>query len=150
MEKHERKVAIIGGGIAGLCTAVYAAKCGYKPEVFEMHECLGGLATSWRRGDYTFETCLHWLLGSRPGSPIYDKWKEVFDIDRLTFVHHEEFARIEDATGDVLRIYSDIGLLEAELLSRAPKDASAIHHFTETIRRLVSFELPDSSEGWMK
>jgi hypothetical protein len=38
-----------------------------------MHDTPGGLATSWRRGDYTFETCLHWLLGSHPKAPMYSR-----------------------------------------------------------------------------
>jgi phytoene dehydrogenase-like protein len=64
------KIATIGAGIAGLCAAVYARRRGYEVEVLEQHNTAGGLATSWRRGDYTFETCLHWLLGSRPEAPL--------------------------------------------------------------------------------
>ena len=46
-----KKVVVIGGGIAGLCAAVYARKCNYKVEVLEMGYAAGGLATGWRRGD---------------------------------------------------------------------------------------------------
>ena len=77
--KHDAgKVIIIGGGIAGLCAAVYAQRCGYQAEVLEMHDSAGGLATSWRRGEYTFETCLHWLFGSNPDGEMYSQWLEVF------------------------------------------------------------------------
>lgn len=150
MKRDASKVAVIGGGIAGVCAAVYAARCGYRPEVFEMHESAGGLATSWCRGEYTFETCLHWLLGSRPGTAVHSKWMEIFDIDSLKFVHHEEFVRIEDDDGDHLAVYSDINRLEAELLERSPTDKRAIHDFAETVRRLGRFELPDPSESWLK
>jgi len=75
-----RKVAIIGGGIAGLCAAVYAAQSGYQVEVLEQHSVPGGLATSWSRGEYTFETCLHWLVGSNPKGTLHEQWREVFDI----------------------------------------------------------------------
>ena len=100
MVPASRKTVIIGGGIAGLCAAVYARKCGYDVEVLEQHDNAGGLATSWRRGNYTFETCLHWLLGANPERGMYALWREVFDIDRLTFVHPEVFARIETEHGD--------------------------------------------------
>jgi phytoene dehydrogenase-like protein len=38
MIKNDKKIVIIGGGIAGLCTAVYALRCGYAVEVLEMHD----------------------------------------------------------------------------------------------------------------
>jgi phytoene dehydrogenase-like protein len=60
-------VAVVGGGIAGLCAAVYARKCGYQVELFEKNPVAGGLATNWKKGEYTFENCLHWLVGSSPG-----------------------------------------------------------------------------------
>src|ERR1700757_1785757 len=84
-------VLIIGGGIAGVCAGVYAAKAGFDVEIIEMGNSLGGLATSWKRGDYTFETCLHWLYGSNPDREMYSRWLEVFDIDQLTFVYSDEF-----------------------------------------------------------
>ena len=95
------KIVVIGAGIAGLCTAVYAQSCGYQIEIVEQHNTAGGLATSWRRGDYTFETCLHWLVGSNPHGTMHAHWQEVFDIDKLTFVYPEEFVRLEDEKGRV-------------------------------------------------
>src|SRR5271157_5659997 len=104
MRQNGRKIVIIGGGIAGLSAAVYALKCGYEVEVLEMHDMAGGLAMSWRRGSYTFETCLHWLIGSKLGGDFHAQWQEVFDIDKLTFINPEEFVRIETGSGDNLTI----------------------------------------------
>lgn len=142
------KIVIIGAGIAGLCTAVLARRRGYDVEVVEQHETAGGLATSWRRGDYTFETCLHWLAGTNPNSTLYPLWREVFDIDRLTCVYPAEFARVEDEHGGHLSIYADADRLEAELLARAPRDAEEIRQLTAAIRSLAHFPLPDPSEAW--
>jgi phytoene dehydrogenase-like protein len=149
MKPDNRKIVIVGGGIAGLCTAVYAQKCGYQVEVLEMHEAPGGLATSWQRGGYTFETCLHWLLGSNPAGDIYRQWKEVFDIEKLRFVHHEEFVRIENDKGDSLRIYSNLDQLESEMLKRAPQERKEIHRFISSVRHLCTFKLPDPAKSWM-
>jgi phytoene dehydrogenase-like protein len=147
--KHDtRTIVIIGGGIAGLCAAVYAQKCGYQVEVFEMHDAAGGLATSWRRGGYTFETCLHWLLGSNPNGEWYSRWLEVFDIDKLKFIYPEEYVRLESEHGECLRIYSNIDRLETEMLKRAPQDADQIRHFASAIRSFCKFKLPDPAEGW--
>ena len=107
MHANGRKIVIIGGGIAGLCAAVYGLKCGYEVEVLEAHDMAGGLAMSWQRGAYRFETCLHWLLGSKPGGEMHAQWQEIFDVDRLTFVDGEEFVRMETEDGDSLSIFLD-------------------------------------------
>ena len=148
MSKTPRKIVVIGAGIAGLCTAVYARKCGYEVEVVEQHDAVGGLATSWHRGDYTFETCLHWLVGSNPDRAMHAQWQEVFDVDKLTFVYPEEFVRLETEHGDTLRMYSNIDRLEAELLQEAPQDAAEIRHFAAALRRFAKFPMPDPTEPW--
>jgi phytoene dehydrogenase-like protein len=147
MKQNGRKIVIIGGGIAGLSTAVYALKCGYDVEVLEMHEMSGGLAMSWHRGPYTFETCLHWLVGSHPHGELRSQWEEIFEIDMLTFLDPEEFVRIETHTGDHLTIYTDVDRLESELLRRAPADAAAIRDFTHSVRALGNFRMLDPSGG---
>lgn len=153
MNPYRRKIVIIGGGIAGLCTAVYALKCGYEVEVLEMHDMAGGLAMSWDRGRYTFETCLHWLVGSRPGGDLHSYWREVFDIDKLTFVDPEEFVRMEAENGDGVTFYTNVDRLEAELLRHAPQDAAAIRDFAHAVRSLGKFKLLDPSgsfgDNWL-
>lgn len=147
MTHKRRKIIIIGGGIAGLCTAVYALKCGYQVEVLEMHDTAGGLATSWRRGAYTFETCLHWFVGSKPGGEMHDLWQEVFDIEKLRFVDSEEFVEIETESGDRLHVYTDVDRLEAELLHRDPQGAASIRELAHSIRTLGKFRMLDPAGG---
>ena len=148
MTQGARKIVIIGAGIAGLCAAVYARRCGYQVEVLERHDTAGGLATSWRRADYTFETCLHWLLGSNPDSAMYSRWREVFDIGKLTFVNPEEFVRLKNEHGECLSIYTDLDRLELELLEKARQDAPEISRFVSAACRLAGLELSDPTEAW--
>jgi phytoene dehydrogenase-like protein len=119
MTQRSRNIVIIGGGIAGLCAAVYAAEAGYNVDVLEQHSVPGGLATSWSRGEYTFETCLHWLVGSNPKGSLHAQWQEVFDIDKLKFIQAEEYLRLENEQGESLSIYADVDRLEAELVKVA-------------------------------
>ena len=146
MVDGSRRLLVIGGGIAGLCAAVYARRCGYDVELLEQHDAPGGLATSWRRGPYTFETCLHWLLGSSPASSMYRRWRELFDIDRLRFIYPEEFLRVEASDGQALSIYTNVERMQDALLRRSPQDAEAIRDFASSVREFAHLPLPDPSE----
>lgn len=153
MKNRSRKIVIIGGGIAGLSTALYALKCGYEVEVLEMHDIAGGLAMSWRREPYTFETCLHWLVGSKPGGDFHAYWQEVCDVDKLTFVNLDEFVCIQNERGEALHVWTNMDRLEEELLRRAPQDRAAILDLIRAIRTLGRFRLIDPSgsfgENWL-
>jgi phytoene dehydrogenase-like protein len=140
------KIVVIGGGIAGLCAGVYAQRCGYEVDLVEMHERPGGLATSWGRNGYTFETCLHWLLGSDPEQRMHAHWREVFDIDRLRFVQPVEYVRFETESGDRLVVYSDPDRLEAELLRVSPEDAHESRRFVAAVREFRDVEIPEPPE----
>lgn len=150
MTREPQRIAIVGGGIAGLCAAVYARKCGFEVDLLEQHEAPGGLATRWQRGDYVFETCLHWLLGSNPDGLLHDMWREVCDIDSLNFIYHDEFVRLETEHGEVLRVFADVDRLEAEFLRVAPEDAEAIRQLTAAIRHLTDMPFPDPSANWVE
>ncbi|HXJ17165.1 MAG TPA: NAD(P)/FAD-dependent oxidoreductase [Candidatus Polarisedimenticolia bacterium] len=150
MAQNNRKIVVIGAGIAGLCAAVYARKCGYEVELVEQHESAGGLATSWRRGDYTFETCLHWLLGSGPKGMLHAQWQEVFDIGKLKFVDPEVYVRLETEHGESLSIYSNVDRMEAELLKVAPQDDVEIRRFASAVRRVSKFKMLAPDESWAR
>ncbi|MBY0563229.1 MAG: NAD(P)/FAD-dependent oxidoreductase [Hyphomonadaceae bacterium] len=143
-----RKVVIVGGGIAGLCAGVYAQRCGYQAQILEQHSIPGGLATSWTRGDYTFETCLHWFLGSSPEGVLGVQWREVFDVDKLAFIQAEEYQRIETEDGRSLIIYADVDRMEAEFLRVAPEDAEDIKAFAGAIRQLADFPMDAMNAAW--
>jgi len=148
MSSGQGKVVIVGGGIAGLCAGVFALRCGYEVELVEMHERPGGLATSWRRNGYVFETCLHWLLGSNPQRRMHAHWREVFDIDRLHFVHPAEYVRIETDTGERLVVHSDPDRLEDELLRLSPGDAHESRRFVAAVREFRDIEIPEPPVGF--
>lgn len=148
MRAEKRRVVIIGGGIAGLSTAVLALQCGYDAMVLEQADVAGGLAMSWQRGPYTFEGCLHWFVGSKPGGELNGLWRDLLDLDRLSWINHDELVRIEAENGDTLHVWTNADRLEAELLRRAPHDEKAIRDLTHTIRALSRFRALDPSGGF--
>ena len=96
MKQKAKKILIIGAGISGLSAGCYARMNGYDAEIYEMHNIPGGLCTSWKRGGYTFDGCVHWLMGSGKGSPFNRFWNELGVLEGTRFIDHEEFFRFED------------------------------------------------------
>jgi phytoene dehydrogenase-like protein len=139
---ENKKVLIIGGGIAGLCTGVYLRRLGFDTEILEMHTISGGLATAWRRCGFTFENCVHWLVGSKDGGQLNATWKEVFDIGRLQFFDDPVFEVLEHRA-DRITIYRDIDRLESELLTKAPQDAGSIKEFIGLVRKVAALRMPE-------
>ena len=45
--KEQKKVAVVGAGIAGMSAAVVLAERGFEVDIFERHGFLGGKAGSW-------------------------------------------------------------------------------------------------------
>lgn len=128
-----KKIAIIGAGVTGLCAGCYLQMNGYDTEIFELHNLPGGLCTSWKRGGYTFDGCIHWLCHTSPRGSLYGMWNELIDMSALDVVDFDYFARIERAGGESVTIYTDADRLEEELLSVAPRDKKAIRELKRGI-----------------
>ena len=71
-----KKVIVIGAGISGLTSSVYARRSGFEVLVLEKAGNPGGVSTSWCRKGYTFEGGVHWLIGAREDLPLHSVWIE--------------------------------------------------------------------------
>jgi phytoene dehydrogenase-like protein len=124
----EKKIIIVGAGIAGLSTGCYAQMNGYKTSIFEMHDIPGGLCTAWTRKGYTFDISMHMLMGSKSG-PFHTMWQELGAIQGRQFAYRNEYSRIE-SRGKTLVISKDRQQLEQQMLAISPQDAKLIKEFT--------------------
>src|SRR5512133_2471382 len=109
---NNKSIIIIGAGFAGLSAGIYAQLNGYKTTIYEMHDKPGGLCTSWKRKGYTFDGCIHWLVGSSPSSGMHDRWEETGIARNLSITDHNEYMRLEDNNGRILIFHTDIDRLE--------------------------------------
>lgn len=136
------KVDIIGGGIAGLALGIHLQKNHIDTTIYESHTVAGGLCTGWKRGSYTFNGCLHWLLGTQPGISFYTFWKEIIDIDKVPIHYFDEKVEIElpieNRQGDkIFHFYNDIDRFEAYLKELAPEDHTEISKWADRVRFLM-------------
>jgi phytoene dehydrogenase-like protein len=133
--KHKREtMIIIGAGLGGLSTGCYAQMNGYKTRIFEMHELPGGCCTAWDRGDFTFDWCVSWLLGSGPGSEMHQIWLELGALQGKQIRHSEVFNIVHASDGRTVHFYSNPDRLEAHLLELSPGDAQPIRQFCRELR----------------
>lgn len=137
-----KKMIVIGGGIAGLSAGCYAQMNGYESSIFEMHNLPGGLCTAWKRGDYKIDGCIHWLCGSAGDGLMNRMWNELGVLDGKKIVNHEIFTQIETGTNadkKTFIVYSDADKLNAHMKSIGPEDSAEIDIFTDLIKKFTTF-----------
>jgi len=136
------KVVIIGAGIAGLTCGVYAQLNGFDTHIYEMHSIPGGECTGWDRGDYHFDGCIHWLMGSKPGTSLHDLWRTTGALnDDVKIVNHDVFARHEEGARYV-NLYTNADKLEKHLLEISPQDKKEIKRLCKALRSMGDFGMP--------
>lgn len=122
----DNSIIIIGAGFAGFAAGIYAQLNGYNTQIFEMHNLPGGLCTSWERKGFTFDGCIHWLVGSSARSGLHDMWEETGIAKDREFIDMDEYIRLEDSAGGTLIFYTNIDRLEKHLLDFSPRDEKMI------------------------
>ncbi|MDT3396171.1 NAD(P)/FAD-dependent oxidoreductase [Streptomyces sp. B1866] len=125
---------IIGGGLGGLSTGVYAQLNGYHTRIFEMHEIPGGCCTAWDKGDFTFDCCVSWLLGNGPGNEMHQIWLELGALQGKQMRHFDVFNIVRGRDGRAVYFYSDPDRLQAHLTELSPADARLIRDFCKGLR----------------
>ncbi|MFF7095404.1 phytoene desaturase family protein [Streptomyces rubradiris] len=129
---------VIGAGLGGLSTGCYAQMNGYRTTILEMHEIPGGCCTAWDRGDFTFDCCVSWLLGSGPGNEMHSIWLELGALQGKQVRHFDIFNTVRGRDGRSVHFYSDPDRLEAHLLDLSPPDARLIRAFCADLRAFRS------------
>ena len=140
-----KRVLVVGAGIAGLSSASYLQRNGFQTEIFESHDKPGGLCTAWQRKGYTFDGCIHWLMGSGPGSNMHHIWKEL-GAAGLPFVEWDEYMVARLPGGDSFTVHSDPDRLEAEILRLGPDDGRFARLFSSKVRAVMRADVPPAWE----
>jgi phytoene dehydrogenase-like protein len=146
---NEPEILIIGAGVAGLSAGCYAQANGYSSLILEMHSQPGGLCTAWQRKDYTFDYCIHWLVGSGKAHGFRKIWDFLGMIDDSIIIDPEIFQTWRCSDGTEVHWYTDAGRLQAHLegLANNTGDRQAVAELSRWIRKMGTFILmePDFS-----
>lgn len=136
-----KTMIIVGAGIAGLSTGCYAQMNGFDSYILEMHSLPGGVCTSWNRGEYIFDHCLHWVLGSSQGNSAYHLFEELGVAGTSEFHNTAVFRRVE-ACGRTLTAYTNLDQFEQELYRVFPDEKAAISRLIGDSRFYTKFNPP--------
>ncbi len=138
---EDKKILIIGAGIAGLATGCFAQMNGYQSEIFELHDLPGGLCTAWERKGYWFDGCIHYLFGSGPGQPFNQVWQELGALVDRPIINHDTFMEVIGADGRTLTLYADPDRLQDHLTELSPRDADLIEDLCDGVRLFMNFDM---------
>lgn len=135
-----KSMIIIGAGMGGLASGIYGQINGYQTQIFEMHSLPGGQCTSWQRAGYTFDACIHHLLGCSPEARLNELWRELGAMP-CEMVYTSECAGAVSPEGKLFRDYYDLEMLEHHLKDLSPADARVIDEYIAGIRYYAPTDL---------
>jgi len=104
METINKRILVMGGGIAGMTAALEASKAGYEATIVEKEDVLGGKANGWRKQfptSYPYqemeENSISQLISAVESNP------------KITVKTSTEVARISGAPGDFVATFKAAG-----------------------------------------
>lgn len=139
------KVIIIGAGVSGLSTGCYLQMKGFDTTIFEMHNISGGVCTSWKRGNYLFDHCLHWVMGINKNHAMQPYYEELEITKNLKF-HQSERLRKLIYDNKIFTVYADLNKFKNELIGFFPGDKKVINRFFSLIKFFTKFHPPMNTD----
>ncbi len=134
--KKEFPIVVIGSGLGGLVSAAYLAKFGFDVTVLEQHSIPGGYATSFDRGDFSFDVSLEATVAEHamPQMILSDLglW------DKLKVAYTPELRRIITPTFDVTLPAKNPEGVKKELSKTFPHEKQGIHAFYSQMEQVIA------------
>lgn len=145
---EQKKIVVIGGGLAGLTAAIYGAKSGFSVELYEKNAIVGGECTGWDRQGYHIDNCIHWMLGTNPKTNpgLYKIWKEVGALGSVEIIQPDRMYTSE-LNGQSITLWQDIDRTEREMIALSPADAAEIKSLLKSTRLMRQLGIPCQKPG---
>lgn len=139
---REQRVAVLGGGVAGLSAAWKLAEEGIGVDLYEAAPVLGGMASSWERNGYIWDFGPHRF--HTKNAAIIGLVRDLIGDDLLT--------RYRKTRVYFLDRFFDYPLNAGNLLTNLPKSLAVMSMFdfvTMKIRQSFRPAVDDSFESWV-
>ena len=144
---------IIGSGLGGLSCGSYLAINGRKVLVLEKHSIPGGYASSFKRGDFTFDVGLHMINGVAEG----ERWYKLFEwcgiADRIEFQKLNYFGRVVFPEHDFRIPCSGLEDIVSTLETHFPHEATGIRSLFAEMGKIYDDQISFSASEkplWLK
>ncbi|MHA1636792.1 MAG: phytoene desaturase family protein [Candidatus Thorarchaeota archaeon] len=137
----KKSVIVIGAGLGGLSTGVYAQLNGYSTRIFELNRGPGGVAVCWKRKDYWIDGGIHFLSGCKPGLDFNKILKELGAQD-VPMVDFHTYARfVDEDSNRAVDITGDLQKFESEFSALFPDDLDIINDIVSAAKSLSKKDL---------
>ena len=138
----EKTAIIIGAGLAGLATGIYAQMNGFNTHIFERAPRPGGVAATWKRHGYTIDGGIHFYMGFKPGQPTHTLYQELGIDQPDQYQQMDIYGRFVDPAENIhIDLTRDLKRLKADLKAMAPDDAAFIDRFVKDIEAFKGADL---------
>lgn len=126
--QYDYDAIIIGAGVSGIVCGCYLAKGGMKTLIVEKNIKPGGYCTSFNRGDFHFDACVHSLGSLREGGNIRIILKELELEERLKIKRYDP-SDIIIAPDFKIHFWNNLDKTIQEFQNNFPKEAKKIKRF---------------------
>lgn len=125
------RVAIIGGGITGLCAAAHAARLGHDVQLFEANAALGGVAGTLAWHGHTYAPGPQYMWGWEPGGPAQQALQGLDHSPRVRLLPDDfEQAAFNDSPFATVHAHTP-----PQLASLSPRQRASAHHLSRALDR---------------
>ncbi len=140
----DNSVIIIGAGLAGLAAGCYAQMNGYQAHIFEHHSQPGGVAAWWKRRDYLIDGGIHFVMGHKPGTGLYNLYHQLGIVPDVRLVELTSYGRfIHEASNLCIDLTQDLARLDHDLKTHFPGDHAIIDELINGTRAMMRYDLSD-------
>ena len=141
----ERSIIIIGAGLAGLSTGCYAQMNGYQSHIFEHHAVPGGVAACWKRQGYLIDGGIHFVMGHKPGTALYELYRELGVAPATRCVDMATYGRFTDETsGRSVVVTQHLDRLADDWKALSPADARIVDELIAGARAVQGLDMSEA------